>query len=144
MIDKKQSKEKCPTPLQSTKTFDAGFFLKHRRVQLRNVSVLWATILLKKMRYRPPPSLMQKLFRCQNFSENRKRFPTNCFSTGRQRSVDRNLSEAPPLILEILWHQKFYGTQKCSPRRFFGTMKLQKIDKHRDTLSVPRPLLYIN
>ena len=116
MRDKKKSMEECPTPSPiHKKTFDVGFFLQHRRVQLRNVSVLWATILLKdKCDTAPPPtSLMQKLFRCQKFSGIKKCFSTKCFSTVRRRSVDRNLSEAPPppypwnsLTPEILWNSE--------------------------------------
>ena len=150
MRDKKKSMEECPTPspIHKKKLSMSDFSwntegFSYEMFWYCEPLYYWRTNAIPPP---PPTSLMQKLFRCQKFSGIKKCFSTKCFSTVRQRSVDRNLSEAPPPPLSL----KFFDTRNFMELRsvhlgdFLVLWNYKKIDKHRDTLSVPRPLLYIN
>ena len=76
--------ENRDVPFVGIKLFDTRSFLKHRRVPLRNDSVLPDKTILTKIVI-PAPSFIPIIFRYQKFSEKQKGSSTNFFGTLRQK-----------------------------------------------------------
>ena len=72
----------CPPTFFSLTFFDIKKFLKHRRVHLRNVWVLWDKNFQRKI-VKPLPLLCMKIFDCK-ISETQKGSPTKFFGTVSQ------------------------------------------------------------
>ena len=82
------------------KFFDPRNFLKHLRVSLRNVSVLWDKKISDRKSWYPP--FMHKNFPYLKFSEAQKGSPKNFVGTVRQKFVDRKSCYPPPPSLSLL------------------------------------------
>ena len=74
-------------PLLGIKVFDTQNFLKHRRVPLRNDSVLGDKTVLTENRD-ARPSLIPNVFRYEKFSETQKGSSTKFFDTVRQKFLN--------------------------------------------------------
>ena len=76
-------------PVLSKKNFDTRTFLTHRRVHLRNDSVLRQTILTENRDTRPP-SLIPNIFRYQ-FSETQQKGSSTKFFGTETKNFERSL-----------------------------------------------------
>ena len=128
--DEKNSTENLdtPPPLLIHKLFRYRKFseTQHRRIHLRNFSVLWDKTIWQKIVI-PAPSRILNIFRYQKFPETQKGSSTKWFSSVRRKTFDGKL-----------WHnpltQKYFlipvnnDTLKGSPTKFFGTVRQKTFD----------------
>ena len=106
------------------------FFLKHRRVQLRNVSEMWdKKVWTENRHWRPPLSL--KILATRNFLKPSGVTLEDFLVIWNYKSLTNIVIIFPPpphLIHNLFRSQCFSETQKASPTNFFGAMRHQKFD----------------
>ena len=120
--------------------FYPSFFLKHRRLPLRNFSELWDNKFSTKNRDTRSPFIIHKIFRQQKFYETQKCSPTKFFGTVRQQILEWR-SWYSPLRHKIRRHQIFCEAQKFSPTKFLGTVR-QRIFEWRSWYSPLRQKVF--
>ena len=118
------------------------FFLKHRRVPLRKISVLWDKNFEKKSWY-TPSSPTHKSFRYPIFSEAQKGCPTKFFGTVRHKLWQKSWYNPPSLIHKIFWYPKFSDLQTCSPTKFLDSVG-QKIISIKKWYPLPLRKIFRN
>ena len=128
----------CPPTFFSLTFFDIKRVLKHRRVHLRNVWVLWDKNFQRKI-VKPFPLLCMKNFDCKT-SETQKGSPTKCFGTVSQK--DWGGSWCPP----PLFPSTFFNIKNFLKRRRVPLRKVSLLgNKHfRSTVVIPDPFFLQN
>ena len=111
-------------PLLSMKFSDARNFLKHRRITLENVSVLWDKKFRRRNVISPPFFSMifvpyQKVSETQNGSS--RRF--SVLWDWNYSKENRDTRSFPPVIHEIFRQRKLSGAQKDYSPKCFGTVR---------------------
>ena len=89
-VGQKLFAENSGIPFLSVFFFDTRLFLKHRRVLLRILMVLWDKK-LDRNSWKNPSSLFHYIFWYLNFSRTQKVYPTMFFGTVRHQLFDGNL-----------------------------------------------------
>ena len=106
-------------------------FLKHKKVPLRNVSVLWAKKLTRIAM--PAPFVYLNNFQYQKLSETQKGSSTKCFATGKETLSKHSRDPRPFLSSTFSPSGKLSETQKGSLTNSFGIVKQNSLTENRDT-----------
>ena len=126
--DQKFLTEKVIPPFSSIKLFETRNFFKNSRSPLRNFSALWDIKISTENRDMPP--LIHKFFfDTKNFLENR-RVPLQSFSfrSCETKNFDKTVMPPPPSYAWKFSINKFSESPKCSPIKYFGTVRQKLFD----------------
>ena len=123
MWDQKISTEKRDTspPLSSIKLFETRYFLRNSKIPLRNFSAPWD----KKFstEFSDTRFLCIKFCDAQNFLKHRS-VPRENFSVLCDKKFSTEKRDTPPSLMHKIFRcPKFSDTSKCSPTKFFGTVR---------------------
>ena len=124
----------CPPTFFSLTISDIKRILKHRRVHLRNVWVLWDKNFQRKI-VKPLPLLCKKNFDCKT-SETQKGSPTKFSGTVSQKNW-RGSWCPPALFSSTFFNIKNFLKHRRLPLRIGSLLG----NKHRSTVVIPRPFL---
>ena len=124
-----------PHPLLFLTFFDIRNFLKHRRVYLRNDSVLWdKNFFEKKIVILPPsprPSLIQEIFHTRNFVKQHRSVPNEVFRYCEKKQFRRKIVINRPPSRSYPWRFSITEnneTLKDSPSTNFSTVRQKNSD----------------
>ena len=105
-----------PPPFFSLTFFDIKSFLKHKRVPLKNVSLLWnkhfrSTMVMSALFF------ILNIFRYQNVFETKKSSSTKCLATEKQ-TISKHSCDAHTLsFFNIFFHLEFFLKHRRVPWR---------------------------
>ena len=125
-----------PPPLLCMKIFDKRIFLKHQNVLQWNISVQWDKNFDGKSWY--PPLLSIKYFSIPEIFWNTEWFPGEVFSVLWDEKIFDKTVMPPPLLCMKIFDKNFSETPKCSPMKYFGTVR-QKLRRKIVILPPPYP-----
>ena len=117
-------------PLHLLSLLDSWTSLKHRKVHLRKISVLWNKNVPMENRDTFQPVLCVKIFDAGIFmQQKREGSPHKFFRYCETKDISWKIATLPPSFSQTNRNEIIFETRKASPTNCFGTVRQKKLHR---------------